>query len=244
MIVGRQVNGRGPVGAMGGEQLATRGKEAGHDVGSFDLSCPVVKLPAMKRRAFKLVAGLSLLLWLATVCLWLGSQYRQALVSDARAGRLLWLTVDQSGLGIAVVHYWRGHDGWSFGTAANNNGDLDLPVACGERAELDGGEFLGISWYSGEGWGIFSTEQMATVDTTNTDPDVTVGTVGVDWPWPLALTTVFAAPIWFRLVRREMRRRRRMRRGSCLNCGYDLRATPQRCPECGTVPAKSAPPPK
>jgi hypothetical protein len=38
------------------------------------------------------------------------------------------------------------------------------------------------------------------------------------------------------VLTRAWRRRRRARRGLCRQCGYDLRASPQRCPECGSVP--------
>lgn len=51
-------------------------------------------------------------------------------------------------------------------------------------------------------------------------------------------TFAFFLPVLAWYVLRKLRSRRPA--GHCTACGYDLRATPDRCPECGMVPAKPA----
>jgi len=56
--------------------------------------------------------------------------------------------------------------------------------------------------------------------------------------WPIWLTAMFFGLLpGFRAWRVISPRRRRWEM-RCDKCGYDLRATPDRCPECGTVTAK------
>jgi hypothetical protein len=58
--------------------------------------------------------------------------------------------------------------------------------------------------------------------------------------WPPIVLTGLPPIIWIFYNRRYLRRRWRAMRGQCAECGYDLRATPERCPECGTVAGKEA----
>ena len=55
--------------------------------------------------------------------------------------------------------------------------------------------------------------------------------------WFLALLSGTPAALWLRRARRRSRAGARQSHGLCPACGYDLRATPGRCPECGALAA-------
>jgi hypothetical protein len=55
--------------------------------------------------------------------------------------------------------------------------------------------------------------------------------------WSLIASATLLLPFGWRGSQRARRLLRR-HKGRCEHCGYDLRATPDRCPECGTMPAK------
>ncbi len=53
---------------------------------------------------------------------------------------------------------------------------------------------------------------------------------------PIWLPIILASLLPARRVWKFVRHRNRLSAHRCTTCGYDLRATPHRCPECGAVP--------
>jgi hypothetical protein len=108
----------------------------------------------------------------------------------------------------------------------------------------------------GQGWKFESMAYASSGDRGFVGPTrLGFGIVDHTWrykpPTPdIRRTIAVSAPIWFvaalfavlpvlrvMVSSRERREYRRRMVGLCRSCGYDLRASPDRCPECGTIPA-------
>ena len=184
----------------------------------------------MKRWLFTLASALSLLLCAAVVVLWVRS-YR---VAD-QFGRphLPWSVTVRSTRGVLAVdavqnpspdyRLW-GHRtaapwDWSGAAPANDPGVRVNFAFAGTSLVITRGGTISVPIASGGSTSVVSATYWQR----------RCASVGY---WVLVL--VFGAPPIVHQLRTLIRDRKKRRLGLCSRCGYDLRATPHRCPECGT----------
>jgi hypothetical protein len=169
----------------------------------------------MRRKLFTLVAGAQAVLCIAVCVLWVRSYWVGDSfdweTSDGRAG-----TASRVGrLHVGAVHL-----------SAGMNAGVPRGVRYGhEPAAAAAATALKTNWS-------FAAIQYAQLRL----PQVRAWEVRV--PHACIAAPLAALPAWWLLARRKAARR--AAHHLCPACGYDLRATPDRCPECGTVPAKAA----
>src|SRR5690242_11214938 len=180
----------------------------------------------MRRKLFTIVAALSAVLFMAVVALWVRSYW----VSDN------WVR-DAPGVRMGVGSErgrvaWR-HVGFTPGTPVQFIGAPGYQAVTVTSSAT-------ISMVTPGSWSFAgfrgSHSQMAIGR-----PPAPSGVITIDeftLPlWAPALAAAILPALWLLLW---VRRRRCTPAGCCPQCGYDLRATPERCPECGAVAGKEA----
>jgi hypothetical protein len=192
----------------------------------------------MLRRLFTLLSALSLLLCAATAALWARSYF----VLDAVAGCVSETptsgTYGQAFSNRGAISLRR-FDVTLTGAAAPPPGYRvrdGINIDVGQQRHWTRGDpqpwaqgrfhyLLGFSSYDG------TYRRRPLRDVTQFERDR-----GITLPHWLPMVFAAAAPaLWWRQSRKRMQRSRG-RAGLCEACGYDLRGTPDRCPECGAVP--------
>lgn len=175
----------------------------------------------MKRRLLILIATTSLICFGATLCMMMRSAFK----SD-EVGRWLY-NVDLSGATYGQDHFS------SFGGRLDYQGyRIYAPAPGHERRGAAHAEL------APEGWTYLKTDSrnflMMWLIPFRFDRQVSQNGNRVNLTFDFAYWVpllIFASVAWFSLA--KLRRHRRLR-GHCHACGYDLCATPERCPECGS----------
>jgi hypothetical protein len=180
------------------------------------------------RRAFNVAAVVSAALFVAVFALWVRSHYTAESVMYSRPQHSYQVFDSPSEIGFARGSY----------TSQSVSESPDRQWLWSSMTASSSGSFPGDEWFLGwNNWRVFGFGIY------NYD----LGGRGfggglwaehkqfVEIPFQAVLLVLLIAPLppVFRMSRRRYRRRR----GLCPSCGYDLRATPDCCPECGVTPA-------
>jgi hypothetical protein len=200
----------------------------------------------MKRFLFATFAALSLLLSIAAVGLWVRSHWIAETygreTANAPGGPRWGWTLSSSG-GILRFELWRrqisnsmadpGASGYFQGPFDSSRDDA------AERAYLAS---LGAVQFLGFAFARYDMDPLGGRSVNPGAPPQPVATQRV-WivhlcDWAIALVSAVLPALY---VRRACLRRRSRRAGRCRGCGYDLRASPDRCPECGLVVVQTGP---
>jgi hypothetical protein len=202
----------------------------------------------MKRLASTLVALASVLLFLAVCTLWLRARsasdnlswtwYRQLPDDNGPRGTELNIDTDQRRLWITVMDGRTGPYNGQLVSGYHINADNNhgRPRLTHDRQPYDRTLIaMGYDPDAGStGWGPVRWQYHTRSRPKDFDDHHSLR-VGLSH-WFLAVIFLLPTPLWLRRLRAN--RRDRLRKlGLCPTCHYDLRATPGRCPECGTDPA-------
>jgi hypothetical protein len=167
-----------------------------------------------RRRLFDFVAIVSLLLCLATVALWVRSYWRYDNLEWASEYRTRFVASEGGRVLVQVNHGSHGKTRF-------------MPVEyCCSVIDARHPDTMGRPWRFGGFW----------IENLTFYPQGSAPIPYTDVVVPLwAAMALFLVLPGMRLYRCGKSRRARWV-GLCPHCGYDLRATPDLCPECGTVP--------
>jgi hypothetical protein len=104
---------------------------------------------------------------------------------------------------------------------------------------------LGDDWQILTGWGTLTYRRFAGFRWASGDIHYKQAGLSPAPFWSLRIplyaplfATLLLPAWWLRRFIGNVRRVRRTKANRCETCGYDLRATPDRCPECGAIPAR------
>src|SRR5882724_5591820 len=211
----------------------------------------------MGRRLFSFTAGVSLLLFLATVVLWVRSSASPQKPVDrvifTFPDRRLWEFTSAEGvLGVVTLHRWPNCEPVRFFAAPESRfvGGF-MPWDCPQYklGFVIDHRWHDFGWASGVGYTQLNSDGSAGwskklfwVD----DPPPLSGSMdfrAVCFPfWSIALGTVMAPLIYVTARTANLRRREALRRTCrCRNCAYNLTGnTSGTCPECGTAIPKAS----